>query len=101
MDDVTSPITKAKGFCVIHAKSGFCQVKLSESSSYYTSFNTPFGRFRWLRMPFGITSAPEVWQRKMNDSIEGLRGVEVLADDFYCVGLETVLPRQSGIMIRI
>ena len=87
VDDVTPRITKAKVFCVIHAKSGFCQVKLSESSSYYTPFNTPFGRFLCLRMPFGITSAPEVWQSKMNDAIEGLRGVEVLAEDFLLCGL--------------
>lgn len=46
------------------------------------TFNTPFGRFRWLRMPFGISSAPEIWQRKMNEAIEGLHGIEVIVDDF-------------------
>ena len=82
VDDVTSRLTKAKVFSVMDTKSGFWQVKLSESSSFYTTFNTPFGRFRWLRMPFGISSAPEVWQRKMNEAVEGLGGVEVIADDF-------------------
>jgi len=33
-------------------------------------------------MPFGISSAPEVWQQKMNELVEGLSGVEVIADDF-------------------
>ena len=37
-------------------------------------------------MPFGINSAPEVWQRKMRGHIEGLKGVEVIADDFAIVG---------------
>ena len=37
-------------------------------------------------MPFGIRSAPEVFQRKMHELIEGLRGVEVIADDFVVVG---------------
>ena len=37
-------------------------------------------------MPFGINSAPEVWQRKMREHIEGLKGVEVIADDFVIVG---------------
>ena len=37
-------------------------------------------------MPFGIKSAPEVWQRKMREHIEGLKGVEVIADDFVIVG---------------
>ena len=37
-------------------------------------------------MPFGIRSASEVWQRKMNELIENLRGVEVIADDFLVCG---------------
>ena len=74
VDDVTSRLTKAKVFGVMDAKSAFWQVKLTESSSYYITFNTSFVRFRWLRMPFGISSAPEVWQRKMKEPIEGLRG---------------------------
>ena len=37
-------------------------------------------------MPFGICSAPEVFQRKMHKLIEGLQGVEVVADDFVIVG---------------
>ena len=89
---VTNQIIKAKVFSVLDAKSGFWQVKLLESSSYYTTFNTLFGRFRWLRMPFGISSAPEVWQRKMNEAIEGLCGVEVIADDFLVCGFgDTIL----------
>ena len=37
-------------------------------------------------MPFGISSSPEVWQRKMKEVIEGFRGVEVIADDFLVCG---------------
>ena len=37
-------------------------------------------------MPFGICSALEVFQRKMHELIEGLQGVEVVADDFVVVG---------------
>lgn len=33
-------------------------------------------------MSFGINSAPEILQRKMHELIEGLIGVEVIADDF-------------------
>ena len=36
-------------------------------------------------MPFGIRSASELFQRKMQELIEGLRGVEVIADDFVVV----------------
>ena len=38
-------------------------------------------------MPFGINSAPEVFQRRMCEVVEGLTGVEVVADDIVVVGL--------------
>ena len=48
-----------------------------------TTFNTPFGRFRWKRMPFvGMSCAPEVFQRKTHELIVGIAGVEVVSDDF-------------------
>ena len=50
------------------------------------TFHTPFGQYRWKWMPFGTSSAPEVSQRKMHELIEGLRGTEVVADDFLTVG---------------
>ena len=37
-------------------------------------------------MPFGISSAPEVWQRTMHQFVEDLEGVEVIADDFLIAG---------------
>ena len=37
-------------------------------------------------MPFGISSAPEVWQRTVHELVEDLEGVEVIADDFLIAG---------------
>jgi len=37
-------------------------------------------------MPFGFNSAPEVWQRRMHEIIEGLPGTEVIFDDFLIIG---------------
>ena len=42
-------------------------------------------------MPSGISSAPEVWQHKMNEAVEGLRGVEVIADDFLVCGFGDIV----------
>ena len=86
IEEVTTRLSNAKVFSVLDAKTGFWQVKLTEATSYLTTFNTPFGRYRWKRMPFGISSAPEVWQQKMNELVEGLKGVEVIADDFLICG---------------
>ena len=86
IEDMAPDLTKAKVFTVVDAKDGFWQVKLSEKSSYYTTFNTPYGRYRWLRMPFGICSASEEFQRRINTALEGLPGVKVIVDDILIYG---------------
>ena len=49
-------------------------------------FNTPYGRYRWLRMPFGISTASEEFQRRQNQPIEGLDGVHSMEDDILVYG---------------
>ena len=86
IEEVSTKLSNAKMFLVLDAKSGLWQIKLDEESSKLTTFNTPFGRFRWLRMPFGICSAPEEFQRRMNDTFENLKGTAVIADDLLVFG---------------
>ena len=86
IEEVSTRLSRARVFRVLDATCGFWQVRLNEKSSYLTTLNTPFGRYRWLRMPFGISSAPKVWQQRMHELVEGLTGVEVIADDFLICG---------------
>ena len=71
---------------MLGAKDGFHQVKLDEESSYLTTFWSPYGRYRYLRMPFGISSAPEEFQRRMHMLCQDLPGVVVIADDILVYG---------------
>ena len=59
LDEVTSQLNGAKIFSTFDAKNGYWQVPLSESASELTTFNTPFGRYKWLRLPFGLNIASE------------------------------------------
>jgi transposase InsO family protein len=86
IEDVASEIPGAKVFSVLDAKSGFLQIKLDKKSSYLTTFNTPIGRYRWLRLPFGIKSAPEIYQRIMDNLIQGIPGAFVIIDDILVAG---------------
>ena len=86
VEEVATRLQGARLFSVLDARNGFWHIKLEEESSYLTTFNTPFGRYRWKRMPYGISSAPEVFQRQMCETVEGLRGVEVVPDDLVVVG---------------
>jgi len=86
IENIATRLHGAKVFTVLDAKNGFWHVKLNEESSYLTTFHTPFGWYRWCRMPFGISSAPEVFQWRMHELIKGLTGTEVVADDFLVAG---------------
>ncbi|PIK38272.1 GagPol [Apostichopus japonicus] len=86
IEDVLPDLKNAKVFSVLDAKNGFWHVELDEESSYLTTFNTPYGRYRWLRMPFGISTAPEEYQRRQDQAIEGLPGVRSIVDDILVFG---------------
>lgn len=86
IEEILPDIAKAKVFSVLDAKDGYWQVKFEEESSYLTTFWTPLGRFRWLRMPFGIKPAAEEYQRRQHEVLRGLTGVSVIADDILLYG---------------
>lgn len=51
-----------------------------------TTFATPFGRYRYLRMRMGLKSSQDVFNRKMDEAQEGLQGVAWIVDDIICYG---------------
>ena len=66
VEDVISRMPNAKVFSVLDANHGFWQVKLAKDSSKLATFNTPFGRYSYTHLPFGIESAPEMFQNVMS-----------------------------------
>ena len=91
IEEIATRLHDAKVFSLLDTKNGFWHVNLDEESSYLTTFHTLFGRYRWCRMPFGISSAPKVFHRHMNELIDGLSGTEVVADDFIVAGFGDTL----------
>ena len=86
LEEVLPNLTNAKVFSTMDAKDGFYQIGLNEGSSKKTTFWTPFGRYRYLRMPFGINLAPEEFECRLHEKLAGLEGVEILRDDLLVVG---------------
>ena len=65
---------------------GFWHQALDEESSYLTTFGTEYGRFRFTIMPFGITIAGDVFQRKLDTIFGNLSQVACIADDIIVIG---------------
>jgi transposase InsO family protein len=110
VDDIATRLQGSKYFSVLDANMGYYQVKLTDKSSHCTTFNTPFGRYRHLRLPMGISSAPEIFQRVMKDIFENFEGVEITMDDILIHGktmqqhnqrLEAVLRRARECQLKL
>jgi len=68
-------------FSTLDAEKAFYQIQLDEETSRLLTFNTPFGRYGYLRRePMGIESAPEVYQQRIEQIFDGLPGVKVIMD---------------------
>ena len=74
LEDIAPELAGSKVFSTLDAASGFWQIPIYEDSQLLTTFITPFGRYAFCRLPFGISSAPEIFQRKMSTLLEGLDG---------------------------
>ena len=73
----------------LDASSGFYQLPLHPESLHLTTFITSFGRYKFNRVPFGISSASEIYQRNMSELLEGLEGVETIIDGILIFGTTT------------
>ena len=86
IDDVATRLHGSKYFTTLDANMGYYQIKLTEESSRLTTFNTPFGRYRYLRMPMGAKCSSEVFQREMETHFGCMEGSEVIVDDILIHG---------------
>lgn len=81
VENVAQRCGSAKFMTVLDANQGYFQIVLDEKSRDYTAFNTPFGRYRYKRLPMGISSAPELFQRVFGDIFSRIDGLEIIMDD--------------------
>ena len=86
LEEILPKLSGAKYFSIVDAKCGYWNVELDQESSYLTTFNSPFGRYRFLRMPFGLKMSQHVFQAKIDQTFEGCEGTIGIADDIVIFG---------------
>ncbi|CAI5671963.1 unnamed protein product [Oreochromis niloticus] len=109
VEEVAALMSNATVFSVLDAKNSFWLVSLDQKSSMLTTFSTCFGRYRFLRMPFGLNAASEVFQRAMEQIFAGYP-CAIIADDILIGGrtmkehddnLRKVLDRAREVNLRL
>ena len=108
--DITSDLAGSKVFTKLDASQAIHQIPLDPESVKLCTFNTPFGRYAFLRMPYGITSASEVYHRTMEQLFEGFEGLKLYIEDMIIYGkdeaehderLSCVLQRAREVGLRL
>ena len=86
VNEALAQLAGATIFSKLDANSGFWQIPLSPEPRPLTTFIMLFGRYHFNKLPFGISSAPELFQRRMSAILEGLEGVVCLINDVLITG---------------
>lgn len=85
IDDVLAKIGKGKIWSILDVKDAFFLLELEEESRDIVTFITHRGLYRFKRLPFGLVSAPETFQRTMDEVLADCEGTYWYLDD---VGVE-------------
>ena len=86
LEELNPEFSQAKFFSKLDAKAGYWSVHLHEDSQELTTFRTPFGRYCFQRLPFGLCTSQDIFQQRMDAILEQTRGCVGIADDVAVFG---------------
>ena len=87
LDDVLPDLSKARIITTMDLRAGYWHVKLDDESSNLTIFTTPYGRYKWLRLPFGTSVSAEIFAKRLYDCVHDLSGIVCIADHLMIYGV--------------
>ena len=110
IDDLFTSLAGGQHFSKLDLSHAYLQLPLAEESQPIVTVNTHKGLYRYQRLPFGVSSAPAVFQRTMETLLQGIPNVCVYLDDILVTGpssathlrnLEEVLTRLEDAGMRL
>ena len=88
LDDITHKLNDSTLYGKLDADSSYWNVKLTKESSMLTTFNSNhgLGKYRFERLPFGVKTSQNTFQRKVDETYYACRGAVGIADDILVYG---------------
>lgn len=85
-DMIFAAMNGATVFCVLDLKNAYLQLELTETSKEYMTITTPFGFFRFQKLPFGVCAAPSIFQHVIDTILNGIPMTKAYLDDILIGG---------------
>ena len=86
VEDLLASIGHGEKFTKLDLAHAYLQIPLEEESKQYVVINTQKGLYKYNRLPFGIASAPAIFQRTMEGLLHGIPNVSTYVDDILLTG---------------
>ena len=81
VEEAAHKLAHSHYFTKLDAHHGHWSIVLNQESSLLMTFNSPFGRYHFLQLPFGLVCSQDIFQKKMDQILEECQGCIVIADD--------------------
>ena len=81
VEEVGHEFTHSHYFTKLDVHHGYWSIILDQESSLLTTFNSPFGRYHFLHLPFGLVCSQDIFQKKMDQILEECQGCIRIADN--------------------
>ena len=86
LKEIAHVLTGATKFSKVDGNKAFFGMHLTEEASLLTTFNTHLGRYRFLRIPFGLKMSQDIFQMRMDDIVAQCPSVLAIHDDMFIYG---------------
>lgn len=86
IEDLFAQLSGGETFSKLDLRDAYCQLELDDQSRDLVVINTQRGLFRYRRLPFGIASAPAIFQREIDKILQGMKGACCYLDDLLITG---------------
>ena len=85
-NNILAKLNNVRYMSIIDANSGYHNLKLDDKSSYLTTFECQFGRYRYKHLPFGAVPVGDMSQHKIDEIFNDMSNMFGIADDILVVG---------------
>ena len=86
LEEIAHDLTGATKFSKVDRNEAFFGMHLTKRASLLTMFNTHLGRYRFLRVPFGLKMSQDIFQMRMDDIVAQCPGILAIHDDIFIYG---------------